>query len=297
MTAGRLALAVALIGIAARAASALDFATPLSGAVVRSGTSVHVRVTPTDGEQIRDVTFATRDGGTSPVAGALEADVPVPLDGVGPEFIIAYARLLDGGVSMAFVEVVADPGPLRKITVIAPPLLTRIGQLGILQVSGLFADDVTRNLSGSDRGTTYTTTDSSVLGIHPTGVVQARAAGTAQIAVTNRGRSAVVTMPVAVPSPPDNRIPVPTAGLDQVVAPEAVVTLSGAATDPDGDAVTVTWEQIKGPAVLLRDADTTGPYFAAPRVGTETILEFALTATDSKGATSFPAVVRITVRP
>ena len=61
--------------------------------------------------------------------------------------------------------------------------------------------------------------------------------------------------------------------------------------------MSVTWEQIKGPAVVLRDADTRAPYFAAPRVGTETVLEFALTATDSKEATSFPAIVRITVRP
>ena len=298
MTRRRLLLAIVLLGTAASPAIAAEIAAPLSGAIVRPSTTVNVRVTATEGEQIRDVTFATRGGGTPAAAGALDADVPIPIDAVGPEFIVAYVRLIDGGVSIAFVDVVADPGPLRKITVVSPPLLDRIGQLATLQVKGLFADDVTRDLSGSDRGTTYSTTDAAILGVHPNGIVQARGRGAAQITITSRGRSAVVTIPVSVPSPADNRIPVPNAGLDQIVVPEAVVTLDGNGTsDPDGDPVSVTWEQIKGPAVVLRDADTRAPYFAAPRVGTETILEFALTATDSKEATSFPAIVRITVRP
>ena len=209
MTGRRLLLAIVLLGTAVSPAIAAEIAAPLSGAIVRPGTTVNVRVTATDDEQIRDVTFATRGGGTPAAAGALDADVPIPIDAVGPEFIVVYVRLIDGGVSIAFVEVVADPGPLRKITVVSPPLLDSIGQLAKLQVKGLFADDVTRDLSGSDRGTTYTTTDAAILGIHPNGIVQARGRGAAQITITNRGRSAVVTIPVSVPSPADNRIPAP----------------------------------------------------------------------------------------
>jgi hypothetical protein len=49
--------------------------------------------------------------------------------------------------------------------------------------------------------------------------------------------------------------------------------------------------------VLLRDADKAAPYFIAPRVAEETTLEFLLVVADAKGATAFPASVRVTVRP
>jgi hypothetical protein len=290
----------ALVGawMIAAPAAALDIATPVSGAIVRSGTSVTVRVTPAAGEQITDVTFVTREGGTTAAPGVLQADVPIPIASVGPEFIVAWARLADGGVSVAFVQVVADPGGLQQIKVEVLPLLDTIGEVARLQVTGIFLDGVSRDLSGADRGTTYESTNASVLAVHPSGIVQARGRGTAQVIVTSRGRSAVATIVVQVPSPPDNRIPVPDAGPDQVVAPEALVTLDGSASaDPDGDPLTLRWEQTDGPGILLRDPATTAPYFAAPRVGEETVLEFALVVSDNKGATSFPSVVHITVRP
>jgi len=291
-------LGIVVLAVVASPAAAAQIAAPLPGAVVRPGISVSVRVTAASGEQIQDVVFSTRQGSVTPAAGVLQADVPIPLDAVGPEFIVAWARLLDGGVSVAFVEVIADPGPLRRITIVGPPALDRIGQLSTLEVKGVFADDVVRDLSDSDTGTTYRSVDESVLAVHPNGIVQARGRGTAQVTVTNRGRSAVVTIPVMVPSPADNRIPVPDAGPNQIVAPQALVTLDGRnSADPDGDPLSLDWQQVKGPAVLLRDPTTSAPYFVAPRVGTETILEFVLTATDSKEATSFPAIVRITVRP
>lgn len=298
MNGRRALLAIVLLAGMASPAVAVQIAVPLAGAIVRPGLSVSVRVTATATEQIQDVVFATRNGSVTPAAGVLQADVPIPIDAVGPEFIIAWARLIDGGVSVAFVEVFADPGPLRRITSIGPPALDRIGQLSTLEVKGVFADDVVRDLSGSETGTSYRSVDESVLAVHTNGIVQARGRGTAQVTVTNRGRSAVVTIPVIVPSPGNNRIPVPDAGPNQIVVPQALVTLDGRnSSDPDDDPLTFEWQQIKGPAVLLRDPSTNAPYFVAPRVGTETILEFALTATDSKEATSFPAIVRITVSP
>jgi hypothetical protein len=165
-------------------------------------------------------------------------------------------------------------------------------------VTGIFLDGVSRDLSGGDRGTTYQSINSAVLAVHPSGLVQARGRGTAQVVVTSRGRSAVATIVVQAPSPPDNRIPLPNAGADQVVLPEALTRLDGSrSADPDGDPLTLLWTQTAGPGVLLRGPDTTAPYFVAPRVGQETVLEFSLVAADDKGATSFPSVVHVTVRP
>ena len=134
--------------------------------------------------------------------------------------------------------------------------------------------------------------------MHSTGVVQARSRGSAQIIVVNRGRTAVVTVAVDLPSPAPNRIPVPHAGSDQTVGSETFVRLDGTASqDPDSDAIAHTWQQEAGPEVLLRDPDASRPWFVAPRVGTTTVLVFSVIVTDSRGATSFPAVVTITVQP
>jgi large repetitive protein len=91
---------------------------------------------------------------------------------------------------------------------------------------------------------------------------------------------------------------VPDAGADQIAAPQTIVTLNGGnSSDPDGDALTLRWRQSKGPAVLLRDPDKAAPYFITPRVAEDTTLEFLLVVSDARGATAFPARVRVTVRP
>ena len=291
-------IAVLSCTLASASAEAIQISAPVSGAIVRSGTTVTVKVVPDHGETIQQLAFITRRGSVTAAAGALQADVTVPLDSAGPEFVVAVASLSGGSVSIATVTVIGDPGPLQRIDIAAPPALTYIGQAVPLQITGLFDDGVSRDVTAADTGTVYETTVSSVLGVHGGGVIQARARGTAQIVVSNRGRTAVATIPVLVPNPPDNRIPAANAGPNQTVLPEALVTLDGSgSSDPDGDPLTYRWLQSKGPAVLLRDPDKSAPYFVAPRVAGETILEFLLVVSDSKAARTFPALVRVTVRP
>jgi hypothetical protein len=101
-----------------------------------------------------------------------------------------------------------------------------------------------------------------------------------------------------VPSPPDNQIPVPDAGADQTVARATIVDLNGAgSSDADNHALRYRWLQEAGPAVILRDVETAAPYFIAPFVRETTVLEFSLVVVDSRGATSYPDTVRITVTP
>lgn len=86
-------------------------------------------------------------------------------------------------------------------------------------------------------------------------------------------------------------------GPAQLVKENATVTLTGVANDLDpNDKLTYSWKQIKGPAVTLRDANTTFPSFTAPsNVPSGTELKFALTAKDDKGGSSNPAIVLITI--
>ncbi len=90
--------------------------------------------------------------------------------------------------------------------------------------------------------------------------------------ITNKPFTMVVNDPNSCGT---NRAPVVTIGADQVVEEGADVTLTGSATDPDGDAVTLTWRQVTGPLVAL-----TGAAFVAPRVDADTELSFELTADD-----------------
>jgi hypothetical protein len=279
-----------------------EILSPAEGTVVTPGSLITMKVGPSPGEEISEVAVATSEGMVvaSPAtpAGTFVAEVRVPLDAVGPEIVTAYATLIGRGASVAQVTLLAQPGDLERLFLSVPPVLTFIGEVAQVEVRGRFTDTVTRELTLPETGTTYASSDQNVLGVLPNGLIQARTRGMAQIMVTNRGKTAIGTIRVAVPSPPDNRIPNPDAGPDQQAASEALVDLTGAASaDPDSDPIQYRWEQVSGPLVLLRDANTATPYFISPRVTGEAVLEFALTVTDGEGAMSFPDVVRVTVNP
>lgn len=95
---------------------------------------------------------------------------------------------------------------------------------------------------------------------------------------------------------PTNRAPAANAGAAQSVDEFDVVTLSGSATDPDGDALTYTWTQLSGTTVTLSDTSVAAPTFDAPdvtAVNTPETLRFQLRVSD--GSLSDTATVDITV--
>jgi hypothetical protein len=291
-----------VLGLAGRA-DALTIITPVSGAPVPSGQLVTVRVAPSPGETLASVRIGTRESqvDATPAAadgGTFEAQVRIPRSAVGPEFIVATADLADGRLSSTHVDVLADPGPLRELVVVQPPALTFVGQVLQLEVSGVFEDGVVRDLTSPDAGTRYETSDATVLGIDPSGLVQARRNGAASVRVRSLGLVATAAVPVALPSVPNNSIPIADPGPDRVAAPLTIVSLSAAAsTDADGDALSYLWEQQSGPWISLRSPTSPTPSFLSPAVTGETVMEFSLTVRDSRGATSFPKLQRITVRP
>jgi len=90
-----------------------------------------------------------------------------------------------------------------------------------------------------------------------------------------------------------NTPPTVDAGAHQSVAIGADVTLTGAASDPEGS-LTYQWTQVEGPSVTLDDATTLSASFAAPSVSAPTLLVFRLQATDSNGV-STSDIVRVLV--
>ena len=75
----------------------------------------------------------------------------------------------------------------------------------------------------------------------------------------------------------DNQAPIAEAGDNQSVKEGTVVTLNGSGSDPDGDTLTMTWEQTAGTSVTLIDGK-----FTAPQVTSSEVLIFTLTVSDNK---------------
>ena len=93
-----------------------------------------------------------------------------------------------------------------------------------------------------------------------------------------------------------NRAPVVDAGAAQTVDEFASVTLSGMASDPDGDALAYLWEQTDGLAVTINNATSLTADFEAPDVlatSTPESLTFRLTVDD--GTTSSSDTVDVLV--
>ena len=99
------------------------------------------------------------------------------------------------------------------------------------------------------------------------------------------------------PPPPPPAAPVANAGVDRTVQELSMVSLSGSATDANGDPITYAWAQTGGTTVTLNDSDTPSPSFMAPDVplGSPEILTFELTASDP-GGLSTTDLVNITVQ-
>ncbi|MFP2956409.1 myxosortase-dependent M36 family metallopeptidase [Myxococcus sp. 1LA] len=124
------------------------------------------------------------------------------------------------------------------------------------------------------------------------------AAGSYEFTVTATDGAASASKAVAVtviPGIPDpvNTPPTVNAGLDATANAGDVVTLSGSASDAEGNALTYHWEQIGGTAVTLSGADTLTPSFTAPSTANGDTLGFILTVSDGTSTTS--DVVRVVV--
>ena len=83
-----------------------------------------------------------------------------------------------------------------------------------------------------------------------------------------------------------NAAPIISSGTALAVTEGATVQLNGAASDPNGDAITVLWSQESGPDVDLVNSDSLNASFEAPNVNQTVDIVLRLTVTDSRGASS-----------
>ena len=79
-----------------------------------------------------------------------------------------------------------------------------------------------------------------------------------------------------------NRAPTVNAGVTGAVDKRARYTLTGSASDVDGDSLTYAWRQTAGTAVTLSNEDTLYPTFVTPEVMADETLSFELSVGDGK---------------
>ncbi|WP_395814185.1 myxosortase-dependent M36 family metallopeptidase [Archangium minus] len=90
-----------------------------------------------------------------------------------------------------------------------------------------------------------------------------------------------------------NRPPVANAGADVTAVENTKVTLTGSASDEDGDSLSYSWTQESGPAVTLSGADTLTPSFTAPAVTGDSEVVLKLTVNDGSTTASDTVTVRV----
>jgi MYXO-CTERM domain-containing protein len=88
-----------------------------------------------------------------------------------------------------------------------------------------------------------------------------------------------------------NRAPVASAPASVSAAAGARVTIDGAGTDPDGDALTYQWSQVSGPAVTLTNATAARLELVAPKEANQTVV-LQLVVRD-EGLASEPVLVEL----
>ena len=93
-----------------------------------------------------------------------------------------------------------------------------------------------------------------------------------------------------------NAPPVSSAGPDQTVEEQNVVTLSGSGQDSDGSVQSFLWTQLSGSTVTLTDAATATATFTAPPLSAPETLSFQLRVTDNSNASGVDTV-QVIVNP
>jgi hypothetical protein len=304
---------------------AFSLTTPVQGAVLRSGEMVPVSVEVAKAIDLRSVQYYWYRADEEPLAShqaepapfsPAEAGSPfsgtvrIPADALGTMRLLAVGEVTRGRLAgyEDFDEVLVTVEPAATLTSIEfavekPWRLDTIGQRIVVPAVGQFADGVVRSLTSPLAGSTYRSSDESVVQVDAVGIAHVMGNGKARITVEYRGKSGVVEVHVDADAA-ENRAPIARTASDLDVKSGSLVVLDGLrSSDPDGDPLRYSWKQIRGHRVTLSNVNEAKATFVAPPVSEPKSFQFALTVMDMagpdrvKGAESPPAIITVLVRP
>jgi len=244
---------------------------------------------------------------TPPYGGTLM----VPRDASGRMRLLAVGDVAQGRLAghEEFDEIfvtVAVHAELQRVEfeVQKPWRLDTLGKIVDVPVVGQYSDGVARRIGGKFAGSSYASSDDSVVTVTSDGFVRVVGNGRTTITVTNGGKQGVLEVLVRAASDDANQPPTARAGTELTVKGGTKVMLNGlGSTDPDGDPIRYEWIQVQGNKVSLLDPNSPQATFMAPRVSSRRLLRFALRVTDMRGpdtirgADSLPAYVDVWVTP
>jgi hypothetical protein len=302
-----------VIGACGSAAEAIQITDPPKGAVIRPGPT-KLRIAIPDGLPVAKVTYtfleadrALEDKVEAPPsvtaeAPPFEAELVIPPEAVGAFRLLAVAQVNERrGFYVLFDETTFRVEPEARVSMLraeSPVRFTKtIGEVQILNVRGVYGDRIVRDLTSGLTGTTYRTSDESVVRVNDDGRAQVVGEGTAEIIAANQGKEDKIRVVVEVRNT-ENRPPVADAGPDLTVKQGTRVRLDAIrSADPEGENPFYYWSQVKGMPVDLVEPLSLRPYFTAPVVIAPRVLRFRLIVKDKDEAESFPSYVNVTVVP
>lgn len=240
----------------------------------------------------------------------------VPKEAIGRMRLLAVAEISRGrlGSRSVFHEILVDVKPDATLTTIdfetSKPWtfgsagreavyasIDSIGKTAVLPVVGLYSDGVARPIRLPATGTTYRSSDETVIRVFSTGLIQITGNGRASVTARNSGIEGSLDVRVQVPDEP-NEAPEAVAGPDQTVQGGRPVILNGVnSIDPEGGGLRYHWSQIRGAKVPLLDLNMQQASFQAPEVSEPKLFRFRLRVTDNKEADSLPDDVDVIVEP
>jgi len=306
---------------------ALTLSSPTEWTVLRSGEMVPVLVEVGKEINLRSVKYYWYRADEEPLASnqakpalfsPAEAGVPlsgmvqIPADALGTMRLLVVGEVTRGRLAgyedFDEVLVTVEPGATLnsiEFAVEKPWRLNTIGQRIVVPAVGQFSDNVLRPLTSSKAGSTYRSSNESVVQVDVAGIVQVAGNGKAHITVECRGKSGVLEVHVdADPDAAENGAPSAHIASELNVKTGSLVVLDGLrSSDPDGDPLRYSWKQIRGHRVTLSNVNEAKATFVAPQVSEPKSFQFALTVMDMdgpdrvKGAESMPSIITVLVSP
>jgi len=322
---GSIALCMAVGSFTQEPTWAFSLTTPVQGAMLRSGEMVPVSVEVGKDVNLRSVKYYWYRGDEEPLASRQAEPAPfspvgaespfsgtvrIPADALGTMRLLAVGEVTRGRLAgyEDFDEVLVTVEPAAPLTSIEfavekPWRLDTIGQRVVVPAVGQFADGIVRPLTSPKAGSTYRSSDGSVVQVDAAGIVHVMGNGKARITVEHRGKSGVLEVSVDADAA-ENRAPIARIASELQVKTGSLVVLDGLrSSDPDGDSLRYSWRQIRGHRVTLSNANEAKATFVAPPVSEPKSFQFTLTVMDMagpdrvKGAESLPAIITVLVRP
>ncbi|GBE05316.1 bacterial Ig-like domain [bacterium BMS3Abin10] len=189
---------------------AFEITEPTSGSVFHPGDKVTVRAVAAQNENPVAYFIFTSQMPFSAfgVLPPYELTFTIPLEFTGSDKIVASAKFSDGNIVETEVQmqvvlpanitlqgIKIDPDDfilLKKLPPDSDPNDVRIAETDYISVSGLYSDGVKRWIASSADGTTYTSSDETIVTVDSEGKVTAQGLGEAKITVKNGNYSATV---------------------------------------------------------------------------------------------------------